>query len=154
MAIIAPPLAYGKWQRGCGVPPQKIYLVRLNEEEDMPTLNERIGEVLKRKRTRDRFTQADLGAKIGVSGSYISSLENAQSSARISEIEQLATVFRTTAYELISEAAQVDSYKFTASHRERDAFLTLYDSLSPENQKHARAFLLFLRQQQDTPDEA
>jgi transcriptional regulator with XRE-family HTH domain len=118
----------------------------------MPTFNERIGEVVKRKRQRDRFTQADLGAKIGVSGSYISAIESANTSPRISELESLAVVFRTTVFDLISEAAKQDNYKFSESNRERDAFLSLYDTLSPENQKQARNFLLFLREQQDRPD--
>jgi transcriptional regulator with XRE-family HTH domain len=119
----------------------------------MPTLNERIGDVIKRKRQRDRFTQTDLGARVGVSGSYISGIETAQTSPRITEIEALATVFRTTAFDLISEAAKLDGYKFSASNRDRDAFLALYDSLSPEHQKQARNFLLFLREQQDRPSE-
>jgi transcriptional regulator with XRE-family HTH domain len=115
----------------------------------MPTLNERIGEVVKRKRQRDRFTQSELGTKIGVSGSYIGGIESAQTSPRIAELEGLATVFRTTAFDLISEAAKQDNYKFSESNRERDAFLSLYDSLSPEHKKQARNFLLFLREQQD-----
>ncbi|NOK64183.1 MAG: XRE family transcriptional regulator [Chloroflexi bacterium AL-W] len=115
----------------------------------MPTLNERIGDIVKRKRQRDRLTQSDVGSRIGVSGSYISSIESAQTSARIAEIEGLANVFRTTAIELINEAAQLDSYRVTATNREREAFLALYDGLSPENQKQARTFLLFLRDQQN-----
>lgn len=117
----------------------------------MPTLNERIGEVLKRKRQRDRLTQADLGSRVNVSGSYIGSIESAATSARISEIEALAGVFRTTAIELIVEAAAQDGYKFSASTRERDAFLALFDALGPEQQRMARAFLLFLREQQEKP---
>ncbi|HEU5086520.1 MAG TPA: helix-turn-helix transcriptional regulator [Roseiflexaceae bacterium] len=117
----------------------------------MGTLNERLGDVVKRKRQRDRLTQADLGSRIGVSGSYISSIESAQSSARITEIEQLATVFRTTAFDLLSEAAKEDNYRFSEANRERSAFLSLYDQLAPEQQKMARAFLLFLREQQDKP---
>jgi transcriptional regulator with XRE-family HTH domain len=115
----------------------------------MPTLNERIGEVVKRKRQRDRLTQSDLGGRVGVSGSYISSIESAATSPRIAELEVLAAVFRTTAIELINEAAAQDGYKFSASTRERDAFLALYDTLTPEHQKMARAFLLFLREQQN-----
>ena len=117
----------------------------------MGALNERLGDVLKRKRQRDRLTQADLGSRIGVSGSYISSIESAQSSARITEIEQLAAVFRTTAFDLLSEAAKEDNYRFSELNRERSAFLSLYDQLAPEQQKMARAFLLFLREQQDQP---
>lgn len=119
----------------------------------MPTLNERIGEIVKRKRQRDRLTQADLGGRIGVSGSYISGIETSQTSARVSEIEALATVFRTTAFDLISEAAKLDGYKFSESTRDRDAFLALYDALKPEYQRQARNFLLFLREQQDHPPE-
>ncbi len=117
----------------------------------MPTLNERLGEVVKRKRQRDRYTQADLGARIGTSGSYISAIESATTSPRISEIEALATVFRTTGFDLITEAAKQDTYTFSESNRERDAFLSLYDSLSPEHKQQARNFLLFLRDLQDRP---
>jgi transcriptional regulator with XRE-family HTH domain len=115
----------------------------------MGTLSDRIGEVIKRKRQRDRLTQADLGSRIKVSGSYIGSLESAGTSARITEIEELAAVFRTTGFDLISEAAREDGYKLSESNRERSGFLALYDALTPEHQKMARAFLLFLREQQD-----
>ena len=117
------------------------------------SLNDRLGEIIKRKRQRDRYTQADLGARIGTSGSYISAIESASTSPRIGEIEALATVFRTTAFDLITEAAKQDGYTFSASNRERDAFLSLYDGLSPENKKQARSFLLFLREQQERPAE-
>ncbi len=115
----------------------------------MPTLNERIGEVIKRKRQRDRLTQNALGACIGVSGSYISSIESGQTGVRITELEGLATQFRTTAIDLINEAAGRDEYTFTAANRERDAFLALYDTLTPEQRTLARTFLLFLREQQE-----
>lgn len=117
----------------------------------MANLNERIGEVVKQKRQRDRVTQADLGGRIGVSGSYIGSIESGTTSPRISEIEGLASVFRTTAFELITEAAQPDPRTFSGANRERNAFLGLYDGLSPEHQKQARQFLLFLREQQINP---
>ncbi len=117
----------------------------------MPTLNERIGEIVKQKRQRDRLTQADLGSRIGVSGSYIGSIESGQTSPRIAELEGLAKIFRTTAFELITEAAQPDPRTFTSANRARNAFLGLYDALTPEHQKQARQFLLFLRQQQDHP---
>ncbi len=118
----------------------------------MRTLNERIGEVVKRKRTRDRLTQAELGSRIGVSGSYISSVEAGTTGVRVTELEALAAVFRTTAIELINEAAGQDSYTFSSSNRERDAFLSLYDSLSGEHKKMARAFLLFLRELELRPE--
>jgi transcriptional regulator with XRE-family HTH domain len=116
----------------------------------MPTLNERIGEIVKRKRQRDRLTQAELGARIGVSGSYIGSIESGQTSARVSELEGLAAAFRTTALDLIGEAGERDNYKFTAANRERDAFMSLYDALSPEHRETARKFLMFLREQQES----
>lgn len=117
----------------------------------MASLNERIGEIIKQKRQRDRLTQADLGSRIGVSGSYIGSVESAQTSVRISELEGLAQVFRTTAFEIIAEAAQPDPRTFSSTNRERNAFLTLYDALSAEYQQQGRMFLLFLRQQQEQP---
>jgi transcriptional regulator with XRE-family HTH domain len=120
----------------------------------MPTLNERIGEVIKRKRTRDRLTQSDLGSRIGVSGSYISSVEAGTTGVRVTELEGLAAAFRTTAIELINEAAGKDEYKFDSSNRERDAFLALYDGLSAEHKKQARTYLLFLRELQSRPEGA
>src|SRR3954469_3822511 len=119
----------------------------------MPNLNERLGEIVKRKRQRDRHTQADLGARIGTSGSYIGAIESASTSPRISELEALATVFRPPAFDLITEAAKQDAYTFSESNRERDAFLSLYDSLAPEHKKQSRNFLLFLREQQEHPSE-
>lgn len=119
----------------------------------MPTLNERIGEAIKRKRQRDRLTQAELGAKIGVSGSYISSVEAGTTGVRITELEGLATILRTTTLDLINEAAGRDEYKFNTATRERDAFLTLYDSLSPEHRKQARTYLMFLRELQNRPEQ-
>jgi transcriptional regulator with XRE-family HTH domain len=115
----------------------------------MASLNERIGEVIKRKRQRDRLTQADLGKRIDASGSYISGIESGQTSVRISELEGLAVAFRTTAFDMISEAAKADeSYNFGETNRERNTFLTLYDQLTPEHRELARKFLLFLREQQ------
>ncbi len=111
----------------------------------MGVLNDRFGEVVKRKRVRDRLTQSDLGATIGVSGSYISSIEGSSSSARITEIEGLAATFRTTAFELIVEAAGQDSYKVNAATREQGAVVSLFESLNPEQQQMARAFMVFLR---------
>jgi transcriptional regulator with XRE-family HTH domain len=115
----------------------------------MPSLNERIGDIIKRKRQRGRLTQADLGTRVGVSGSYISGVESAQTSARIAEIEALATVFRTTAFDLICEAAKLDGYNVSSTNRDRDSFLALYDALTPEYKTQARNFLLFLREQQN-----
>ncbi len=118
----------------------------------MATLNERIGEVIKRKRQRDRLTQSELGSKINVSGSYISSVEAGTTGVRITELEGLAVQLRTTAVELINEAAGRDDYRFTSENRERDAFMTLYDALSPEYKKQARTYLLFLRELQNRPE--
>jgi transcriptional regulator with XRE-family HTH domain len=117
----------------------------------MPSLNERIGEIVKQKRLRDRLTQSELGSRIGVSGSYIGSVESGTTSIRIAELEGLAAVFRTTAFDLVTEAAQPDKRTFSDANRDRNAFLNLYDGLNAESQRQARAFLLFLREQQDHP---
>ena len=117
----------------------------------MASLNERLGEVLKGKRQRDRLTQTELGSRIGTSGSYISAIESASTSVRISELEALASVFRTTAFDLVTQAAGPDPRTFSSANRERTAFVELFDGLSPEHQKTARAFMLFLREQQLHP---
>ncbi len=71
---------------------------------------------------------------------------------RITKLEALTSVFRTTAFELITEAAGPDPHNFSAANRERNAFVNIYDALNPEAQRQARAFLLFLRQQQEQED--
>lgn len=111
----------------------------------MATLNERIGDLVKRKRQRDRLTQSELGGRIGVSGSYISSVESGTTSLRVAELEGLATVFRSTAFDLFVEAAGADPNTFSAANRERNAMLTIYDALTPDQQRQARNFMLFLR---------
>ena len=122
----------------------------------MGVLNDKIGDIVKSKRQRDRLTQSDLGARIGVSGSYISGVESGQTSLRLSELEGLAAVFRTTAFQMINEAVQPDTRTFSPANRERNDFLGIYDTLTPEHQRQARMFLLFLRQQQEqaTADDA
>lgn len=117
------------------------------------SLNERIGEVVRRKRQKYKYTQSELGSRIGSSGSYISSIEAGTTGVRVTDLEQMAIHFHTTAIELINEAAGKDEYRFTAANRDRDAFLALYDALGPEQRKMARRFLMFLRQQGDLPDE-
>ncbi len=101
------------------------------------------------KRQRDRLTQNELGSRIGVSGSYISSIELATTGVRMTELEGLAIAFRTTAFDLIAEAAQPDPRDFSSANRERNAFVNIYDALNREAQRQARTFLLFLRQQQE-----
>ncbi len=111
----------------------------------MGVLSEEIAKVLHRKRRNHRYTQADLGALIGVSGSYISTLENGRASPRLSELEALATHFRTTALDLIEEAARGGEAFIPAAP---DAHLDLDEiasSLSPEDRALARDFLLLLR---------
>jgi transcriptional regulator with XRE-family HTH domain len=118
------------------------------------SLNERIGEVIKRKRQKYKFTQSELGSRIGSSGSYISSIEAGTTGVRITDLEQMALHFHATAIELINEAAGKDEYRFTSANRERDAFLSLYDALGPEQRTMARQFLLFLRQSGNIADDA
>jgi transcriptional regulator with XRE-family HTH domain len=118
------------------------------------SLNERLGDVIKRKRQKYKFTQSELGSRIGSSGSYISSIEAGTTGVRITDLEQMALHFHTTAVELINEAAGKDEYRFTAANRERDAFLALYDALESGQRTMARQFLLFLRQQGNLEEDA
>jgi transcriptional regulator with XRE-family HTH domain len=114
----------------------------------MGSLGDELAGVLHRKRRAYRFTQADLASRIGVSGSYISSLETGKASPRISELEDLAASFRTTAMELVLEAASADQ-RYVASLQKEQPGLGLdaiARDLPPEQQALAREFLLFLRE--------
>ncbi len=113
-------------------------------------LSDEIGKIVHRKRRAFRFTQSDLGARIGVSGSYISGIENGKTSPRIEEIEGLATHFRTSAIEMIQEAASAgDSYIPAASLQTGGPGLdAIAADLSPDGVRLARDLLLFVRQRE------
>lgn len=116
----------------------------------MGVLNDELAKVLFRKRRAFRFTQADLGDRIGVSGSYISSIETGKASARVAELEDLAVHFRTTAYEMIEEAARANE-RFVNALKDRspeDSLDNIAADLSPKHRLLAREFLLFLRERE------
>lgn len=115
----------------------------------MASLSESIGAIIKRKRTRDRLTQNDLGARIGVSGSYISAVESGTTSARIAEIEGLALAFRTTALEMISEAASTETKIYSDDRREQEALLSVFTTLSAERRQQVYEFVMFQRELQE-----
>lgn len=116
----------------------------------MSKLGDEIAKVLFRKRRGFRFTQADLGTRIGVSGSYISSIEAGKSSPRISELEDLATHFRTTAFEMIQEAYLAGEQYIPAVKLETGgpSLDELAAELTPDQRAFAREFLLFLRERE------
>jgi transcriptional regulator with XRE-family HTH domain len=115
----------------------------------MATLNENICEIIRRKRKVFRYTQDDLGNRIVRSGSYISAIEGNKTSPTIEELEKLAAAFRTTALDIIEEAASLESRVFRAKKpSEGDTLLTVIEGLSPERQQMAREFLLFLQDRQ------
>lgn len=113
-------------------------------------LSEEIGKIVHRKRRAFRFTQSELGGRIGVSGSYISGIENGKTSPRIDEIEGLATHFRTTAIEMIQEASDAgERYVPAASLQTGGPGLdTIAAELSPDGVRLARDLLLFLRERE------
>ena len=114
------------------------------------TLSEELARVLHRKRRAFRFTQADLGGRIDVSGSYISGLENGKTSPRIVEIEGLATHFRTTAFELLQEAHTAGQQYVAATTLETGgpSLDEIAAELSPAARRMARDFLIFLRERE------
>lgn len=114
----------------------------------MGVLHDELAKVLHRKRRAFRFTQSDLGARIGMSGSYISSLESAKASPRIAEIEELATHFRTTAFEMIKEAMSAGERFVPATETTGEGLDAVAADLSLEHRLLAREFLLFLRERE------
>lgn len=110
--------------------------------------SEELAKVLLRKRKSFRFTQSDLGQRIGVSGSYISSLENGKASPRVAEVEALASHFRTTAMEIF-QTAQTAEERYIPATPVPDATKgagagldAIAEDLSPERRELAREFLL------------
>jgi transcriptional regulator with XRE-family HTH domain len=114
----------------------------------MGVLSDEIGKVLHRKRRAFRFTQAELGQRIGTSGSYISTLESGRASPRVSELEDLAAHFRTTALALVEEAARADESFVPAAPPPDDELAVIAAELGPENRRLAREFVLFLRERE------
>ena len=116
----------------------------------MGVLGDELARVLLRKRRAYRFTQSDLGARIDVSGSYISSLETGKASPRISDLEALAIHFRTTALELIREAASAQERFVTVAPPDEASIGldTIAADLGPESRALAREFVVFLRERE------
>jgi transcriptional regulator with XRE-family HTH domain len=115
----------------------------------MGILSEEIAKVIHRKRRGFRFTQSDLGQRIGVSGSYISSLESGKASPRIVELEELATHFRTTAADMIEEAMSAGKRSVPITEtRGAEGLDAIAADLSLEHRRVAREFLLFLRERE------
>jgi transcriptional regulator with XRE-family HTH domain len=114
----------------------------------MGLLTEELAKVLLRKRRSYRFTQSDLGQRIGVSGSYISSLETAKASPRISELEDMAAHFRTTALALILDASNAGEGYIPATEARPDGLDAIVADLQPDSQRLAREFILFLRERE------
>lgn len=116
-------------------------------------LSDELAKILFRKRRSFRFTQNDLGGRIGVSGSYISTLESGKASPRLSELEGLATHFRTTAVELVLEAARAsESFVPASAPVAPDGLDAIAADLSPSHRQLAREFLLFLRERERVDD--
>jgi transcriptional regulator with XRE-family HTH domain len=117
----------------------------------MGVLSDELSNVLKRKRKAFRFTQDDLGHRIGVSGSYISTLESNKASPRVNELEDLAACFRTTAFAMLEEAARAGE-RFVPATPDVAPAATGLDAiaadLSPGHRNLAREFLLFLRERE------
>jgi len=116
-------------------------------------LGEEVARIVHRKRRAFRFTQADVGQRVGVSGSYVSSLENAKTSPRLSELEGMALLFRTTAMELLTEAQHACEgfVPIAPEHAPRavqGSLDELADGLGPETRRLAREFLIFLRERE------
>ena len=116
----------------------------------MSKLGDEIAKIVFRKRRGFRFTQSDLGHRIGVSGSYISSIEAGKSSPRISELEDMATHFRTTAFEMIQEAFTAGEHFIPTVALETGGpgLDEIASELTPEQRALARDFLLFLRERE------
>jgi len=104
----------------------------------MGILHDELAKVIHRKRRAFRFTQADLGQRIGVSGSYISSVESAKS----------ATHFRTTAADMIREAISAGERFVPVVETTSDGLDAIAADLSLEHRRLAREFLLFLRERE------
>jgi transcriptional regulator with XRE-family HTH domain len=115
----------------------------------MGILTDELANVLKRKRHAFRFTQDDLGRKINVSGSYISTLESGKASPRVLELEELAACFRTTAMAMLEEASRAGERFVPAMETGRPGTLdAIAADLSPARRALAEDFLLFLRERE------
>jgi transcriptional regulator with XRE-family HTH domain len=114
----------------------------------MGLLSDELAKVIFRKRRAFRFTQSDLGERIGVSGSYISTLESGKASPRVSELEDLAAHFRTTALDLVLEAARASETFTPAAAPPDDGLDVIAADLDSASRELAREFLVFLRERE------
>jgi transcriptional regulator with XRE-family HTH domain len=107
-----------------------------------------MANVIHRKRRNFRFTQSDLGQRIGTSGSYISTLESGKASPRLDELESLATHFRTTAFEMIVEANNTQEGYVPMVVNPDLGLDDIAADLDEAHRELAREFLIFLRERE------
>ena len=109
-----------------------------------------LGFILKRLREKKHFTQSEVIERSGLdrSSSYISSLETNKTSPTIEELESLAVIYSTTAFDILSEAKGIKpNWDFTPNPDIR-LLLNFYESLNSERRKIALEFIQFLAEKQ------
>src|SRR6266852_418884 len=110
-----------------------------------------VGPVVRRLRERHRMTQQELVEYTGLdrSSSYISSIETGRTSPTIYELEQIARVYQVPLQELLEGGEEAGaSEEAPLSDRLGPRLAALYESLSPEDQDLAVAFLQLLADRQ------
>jgi transcriptional regulator with XRE-family HTH domain len=111
-----------------------------------------VGPVVRRLRERHRMTQQELVEYTGLdrSSSYISSIETGRTSPTIYELEQIARVYQVPLQELLEGGGQEAGASEEASLSDRlgPRLAALYESLPPEDQELAVAFLQLLADRQ------
>jgi transcriptional regulator with XRE-family HTH domain len=109
-----------------------------------------LGYILKRLREKKHYTQAEVIERSGLdrSSSYISSLETNKTSPTVEELEALAVIYGTTAFDVLSEAKGITpTWDFTPNPDIR-LLLNFYESLNAERRKIALEFIQFLAEKQ------
>jgi transcriptional regulator with XRE-family HTH domain len=110
-----------------------------------------VGPMVKRLRERHRMTQQELVEYTGLdrSSSYISSIETGRTSPTIYELEQIARVYQVPLQELLQLGAETNEAEGEPLvDRLGPRLAALYESLSPEDQELAVAFLQLLADRQ------
>jgi XRE family transcriptional regulator, regulator of sulfur utilization len=110
-----------------------------------------VGPMVKRLRERHRMTQQELVEYTGLerSASYISSIETGRTSPTIHELEQIARVYQVPLQELLQLGSETNEAEGEPlADRLGPRLAALYESLSPEDQDLAVAFLQLLADRQ------
>lgn len=115
-----------------------IYFIHNVNYNKIEVINMDIGKMISTYRHQRKMTLKDLAIATGLSLSFISDIEHGRSKPRLDNLQTIAKALLVPVNEFLKEETR-------AQLKENEEFLTIYDSLTKEEQDDTIKFMLYLR---------